>query len=343
MRSGYLTANGIRFHLLTDGEGPLVLLLHGFPQTSHAWHDLLPRLATHGYRVAAPDLRGYGGSSRPTRIRDYRTSKLGDDVAALIAALGEKKAHVIGHDWGGAAAWETALAHPEVVDRLVVMNAPPAEVLARALRSSLRQMRRSWYIFFFALPGLPERFLTRRHGEILARFFEGGGFSDEDLELYRDAICQPGAAISRARLLPRRGAHLLRRRSAPARQDGRLPHPRHLGRAGSGPGQGAHAPPGPIRPRAPPHRLPARCRALGRRAIPRSGGRAGDALPGGRRLARSRLHHTFHRLLGAVRGAGGEAIDDSLAIVVGVDVGPTGRRLPAHGAGQAQAIGSLGA
>jgi len=194
MRSEYLTANGIRFHLQTDGDGPLVLLLHGFPQTSHAWHDLLPRLAAHGYRVVAPDLRGYGESSRPTRIRDYRTSKLGDDVAGLIAALGEKKAHVIGHDWGGAAAWETALAHPEVVDRLVIMNAPPAEVLAKALRSSLRQMRRSWYIFFFALPGLPERFLTRSHGEILARFFEGGGFSDEDLELYRDAICRPGAA-----------------------------------------------------------------------------------------------------------------------------------------------------
>ena len=112
MRSEYLTANGIRFHLQTDGEGPLVLLLHGFPQTSHAWHDLLPRLATHGYRVVGPDLRGYGESSRPKHIRDYRTSKLGDDVAGLIAALGEKKAHVIGHDWGGAAAWETALAHP---------------------------------------------------------------------------------------------------------------------------------------------------------------------------------------------------------------------------------------
>ncbi len=194
MRTEFVAANGIRFHLRTQGDGPLVLLLHGFPQSSYAWRHLIPQLAAHGYRVVAPDLRGYGETSRPKRIRDYRISTLGDDVAALIAALGEPKAHLIGHDWGGAVAWETAFAHPEVVDRLVVINCPPAQALVRAWRTSLRQLRLSWYIFFFALPYLPERFLTRRHGGVLARFFEGGSFSADDLEIYRAAICRPGAA-----------------------------------------------------------------------------------------------------------------------------------------------------
>lgn len=194
MRTEYLTANGIRFHLETDGDGPLLLLLHGFPQSSYAWHDVLPRLAANGYRVVAPDLRGYGESSRPKRIGDYKAKVLGEDIVALIGALGEKAAHLIGHDWGGAVAWETAFAHPEVVDRLVVLNCPPAQVLARAMRTSRRQFRRSWYIPFFALPYLPERFLTRRHGEIMTRVFEGGDFSTDEVERYRDAICRPGAA-----------------------------------------------------------------------------------------------------------------------------------------------------
>jgi pimeloyl-ACP methyl ester carboxylesterase len=194
MRTEFVTGNGIRFHLKTDGDGPLVLLLHGFPQFWYEWRHLIPVLAARGYRVVAPDLRGYGETSRPTHIRDYRTSMLGDDVAALIVALGERKAHVIGHDWGGAVAWETAFAHPDVVDRLVVVNCPPAHALVRAWRTSLRQLRQSWYVFFFTLPGLPERFLTRRHGEVLGRVFEGGNFGEEDLEIYRDAICRPGAA-----------------------------------------------------------------------------------------------------------------------------------------------------
>jgi pimeloyl-ACP methyl ester carboxylesterase len=194
MRTEFVTANGIRFHFKTEGGGPLVLLLHGFPEFWYEWRHLIPALAAHGYRVVAPDLRGYGETSRPTRIRGYRISILGDDVAALIGALGERKAHLIGHDWGGAVAWETAFAHPEVVDRLVVVNCPPAQALVRAWRTSLSQLRRSWYFFFFALPGLPERVLTRRHGEALTRFFEGANFSADDLEVYREAICRPGAA-----------------------------------------------------------------------------------------------------------------------------------------------------
>lgn len=194
VRTEFVTANGIRFHLQTDGDGPLVLLLHGFPQTSYMWHRVIAALAPRGYRAVAPDLRGIGESSRPRRIADYRLSILGDDVAALIKALGEERAHVIGHDWGGLVAWETALAHPEAVDRLVIVNAPPAQAMVRTFLTSPRQLLRSWYVFFFALPGLAERLFKRRHGRVMTRIFEAGNFSDEEIKVYRDAICRPGAA-----------------------------------------------------------------------------------------------------------------------------------------------------
>jgi pimeloyl-ACP methyl ester carboxylesterase len=194
VKNEFVDANGIHFHVRTDGEGPLVLLLHGFPQSSYAWHHVIPKLAARGYRVVAPDLRGYGETTRPQHIRDYATKILGDDIAALVAALGEEKAHLVGHDWGGGLAWETAFAHPTVVDRLVVVNCPPAQVLAHAMRTSLGQLRRSWYIPYFTLPSLPERLMTRGHAKILARLFEGGGFSTDEINVYRDALCRPDAA-----------------------------------------------------------------------------------------------------------------------------------------------------
>ena len=192
MRTEFVTANGIRFHLRTDGDGPLVLLLHGFPQTSYMWEQVIPPLAARGFRVVAPDLRGMGESSRPRRIRDYRLEVLGDDVAALIRALGEERAHVIGHDWGALVAWEAALSHPEAVDRLVAVNGPPAQAIVRAFFTSLRQLGRSWYVFFFNLPWLPEWLLTRPRA--MARLLQPGNFSDREIEVYRDAITRPGAA-----------------------------------------------------------------------------------------------------------------------------------------------------
>ncbi|MGH2462001.1 MAG: alpha/beta fold hydrolase [Candidatus Limnocylindria bacterium] len=181
MRTEFVEANGIRFHAEVDGEGPLVLLLHGFPQFSYMWRHVLPALAERGYRAVAPDTRGIGETGRPSRIADYRLQILGDDVAALIEALGERKAHLIGHDWGGLIAWETALAHPEVVDRLITVNGPPAHIAPRGWRARLRQLARSWYAFYFALPWSPERFLTRRHAAIMPRLVEGGRFSPEEI------------------------------------------------------------------------------------------------------------------------------------------------------------------
>lgn len=187
-------ANGIQFRCLTDGDGPLVLLLHGFPQSAHLYRNLIPALAEAGFRAVAPDLRGYGQTTRPTRVRDYRLEILGDDIAALIRALGADRAHVMGHDWGGAVAWETAMSHPDVVDRLVAVNCPPAPALAHAMRTNLRQLRRSWYVFVFSVPWLAEWLLTRRHAALLSRAFSGSVITTEDEGFYRDAICRPGAA-----------------------------------------------------------------------------------------------------------------------------------------------------
>jgi pimeloyl-ACP methyl ester carboxylesterase len=188
----FVTANGVRFHLETDGEGPLLLLLHGFPQTSYMWHHVMPALAASGYRVVAPDLRGIGETSRPRRIRDYRLRILGDDIAALVGELGKERAHIIGHDWGGLVAWEAAFSHPEVVDRLIIVNAPPVQGWVRAVLKYPRQLGRSWYVFLFNLPWLPEWLVTQPQS--MRRLLRPGKFSDEEIGVYREAIGRPGAA-----------------------------------------------------------------------------------------------------------------------------------------------------
>ena len=155
-----VSVNGVRLHCVVEGEGPLVLLLHGFPETSHAWRKQIPELARR-FRVVAPDLRGYGRSDKPSGVDAYRTPVLADDVAGLVRAFGVERAHIVGHDWGGAVAWAFAMLHPDAIDQLVVLNCPHPAVMARALRSNWRQIRRSWYIFAFQLPWLPERILAR--------------------------------------------------------------------------------------------------------------------------------------------------------------------------------------
>jgi pimeloyl-ACP methyl ester carboxylesterase len=193
MRSEFINANGIRFHCLTDGAGPLVILLHGFPQFSYEYRHLVPALARAGYRAVAPDMRGFGDSSRPTRIEDYALETLGDDVAELIDSLGEPRAHVLGHEWGAIVAAETALSHPDKVARLILVNGAPALTMGRAIHHSWRQRIRSSYILFFRAPRLPEWWLTVGHGRFM-RLLLPAAVSGKDLAAYRDAICQPRAA-----------------------------------------------------------------------------------------------------------------------------------------------------
>jgi epoxide hydrolase 4 len=195
-RHEFVSANGIRFHVVTAGEGPLVVLLHGFPQFWYAWRHQIPALATR-FRVAVPDLRGYGQTDKPPKVSDYALPTLSTDVKELIGALGEKKAHVVAHDWGGAVAWDVALRYPEVVDRLAVLNCPHPAIFGKTLRSSFSQLRKSWYMFFFQLPWLPEAFL--RLGKTTENVFRGMAvrkdtFTDEDIAKFREAIRIPGAA-----------------------------------------------------------------------------------------------------------------------------------------------------
>ena len=194
MRSEFVDANGIRFHCLTDGTGPLVLLLHGFPQFSYEYRHLVPALARAGYRAVAPDMRGFGRTSRPSRIEDYALQTLGDDVAALVDALGEPRAHIVGHEWGGTVAAEAALSHPDKVDRLILVNGAPAITLGRAIHHSRRQRLRSSYILFYRIPRLPEWWLTAWHGRAMRLLLADDAFSARDLAAYRDAICRPRAA-----------------------------------------------------------------------------------------------------------------------------------------------------
>lgn len=194
MRHDFVEANGLRFHFVTEGEGPLVLLLHGFPQFWYAWRKQIPALAER-FRVVAPDLRGYGDTDKPPRIADYKPDILVQDVVALIEALGEKRARIVGHDWGGAIAWATALARPDVVERLAVVNCPHPAILLKKLRSSPAQMLRSWYMGFFQLPWLPEALLRSRVDRlIVGSSADARAFSREDREAYRAAFAKPGVA-----------------------------------------------------------------------------------------------------------------------------------------------------
>lgn len=188
-------ANGVRFHCATAGEGPLVLLLHGFPERWFSWEGPLEALAAAGYRAVAPDLRGYGLSERPSSGYDIDT--LSADVAALIRALGETRATVIGHDWGGAITWAAAERHPDVIARYAVLNCPHPWVLRNVgLFGSPRQLARSWYILFFGLPWLPEQWLSHDRGAIIARMLRRAAvdrtrFTPDRVARYRDSVRTP--------------------------------------------------------------------------------------------------------------------------------------------------------
>jgi pimeloyl-ACP methyl ester carboxylesterase len=191
----FITANGIRFHYVTQGQGPLALLLHGFPEFWYSWRFQIPVLAEAGYCVVAPDLRGYNESEKPRWGYDLRT--LARDVAALIVALGYDRAIVVGHDWGGVIAWQVAMRYPELVERLVIMNAPHPAAMLRELRS-LKQLRMSWYIVAFQLPWLPEYVLKRNGANEIGRMLRGSAVQKEAFPRavtahYQAAMSKPGA------------------------------------------------------------------------------------------------------------------------------------------------------
>src|ERR1700729_4169304 len=179
-----VSANGTRLHVAESGDGPLVLLLHGFPQFWWTWREQLATLSAAGFRAVAADLRGYGGSDKPPRGYDLVTAA--SDAGGLIRALGEANAVVVGHDWGGLVAWTLGAYYPKMVRRLAIVAVPhPLRLRSAVLTDPLGQGKRSGYAVGFQLPRLPERRLlegnARRVGRML-RDWSGPGWPDADTE-----------------------------------------------------------------------------------------------------------------------------------------------------------------
>lgn len=192
-----VAANGINFEVATMGEGDhLALCLHGFPEHAYSWRYQMPLLAKLGYRVWAPNLRGYGNTDSPQEVSAYKTRTLVEDVAALIKAAGAKETLLIAHDWGAALAWSLAMLQPQLINRLVILNLPHPVCFARELRRP-PQLFMSWYMYFFQLPWLPEKMLGRNNGRATSGIFRRTSrnpdrFPAEDLEVYRTNAARPG-------------------------------------------------------------------------------------------------------------------------------------------------------
>ncbi len=177
-------------------KAPLVVLLHGFPEHWWSWRRQLSALAAAGFWAVAPDLRGYNESDKPDGVDAYRIEALASDVAGLVRALGRERAFVVGHDWGAAVAWHVAQQHAAMVERLAILNVPHPLAMMRGLRRSPRQMLRSWYMFFFQLPIVPEKQLAARDYTFVRSTFRVDGFAAEEIDRYVDALRVPGALTS---------------------------------------------------------------------------------------------------------------------------------------------------
>jgi pimeloyl-ACP methyl ester carboxylesterase len=188
----------VRLRYVDAGDRPLVVLLHGFPEFWYGWRHQIEPLAGAGFRVLVPDQRGYNLSDKPKGVRSYGIDLLGRDILGLIDEAGREKAFVVGHDWGGAVGWWLGAKHPERLEKLALLNIPHPTVMRRYVTTHLSQARKSWYIFYFQLPGLPERSLRADNWKLAEKSLRvtsrRGTFSDEDLAAYREAWSRPGAA-----------------------------------------------------------------------------------------------------------------------------------------------------
>lgn len=202
MQFQYVKTNGITLHVAQDGpeDGPLVILLHGFPEFWYGWREQIQPLVEAGYRVWVPDQRGYNLSDKPKGIKDYTIDKLAADVIGLIDAAGEKQAVVIGHDWGAAVTWKTAELYPDRIKQMVAVNTPHPNLWMTAIRSSVQQLLKSHYVFLFQIPRLPETLLKRNHWQAATQSLRDssrpGTFKEADFVEYRKAWSQPNAMTS---------------------------------------------------------------------------------------------------------------------------------------------------
>lgn len=195
----FVETNGIRLHVAAAGpeEGELVVLLHGFPEFSYGFHHQMEELAASGYRVVAPDQRGYNLSDKPERIEDYTIDQLRDDIVGLIEAFGETSAFIVGHDWGGAVAWHLAASKPVYVKKLIAINIPHPAAMPRVMMKNPVQWVKSSYMAFFQLPEVPEKLMAANDFESMKQAMKGtarpSAFTEQELDRYREAWSQPGA------------------------------------------------------------------------------------------------------------------------------------------------------
>ena len=192
----YITINGVNLHYVTQGSGPLMLMLHGFPEFWYSWRYQIPEFASD-FKVVAPDLRGYNDSDKPASQSAYVMNELVQDVEGIISGLGYEKCVLVAHDWGGGIAWSFAYNYPHMVERLIIMNCPHPAKFSEGLRTP-QQLLRSWYMFFFQLPVIPELFLQSQDYQFIENAFKGmaikkSAFSTEDINAFKDAAAKRGA------------------------------------------------------------------------------------------------------------------------------------------------------
>lgn len=192
----YITTNGVKLHYVTQGEGSLMLMLHGFPEFWYSWRHQIPEFAKN-YKVVALDLRGYNDSDKPKNQSAYVMDEFVRDVEGVIKGLGYEKCVLVGHDWGGAIAWNFAYSYPQMVERLIVLNLPHPAKFGEGLRTP-QQLLRSWYMFLFQLPAIPEFFIQSLDYQLVETALKGmavnkSAITQADINAYKDAAAKRGA------------------------------------------------------------------------------------------------------------------------------------------------------
>jgi epoxide hydrolase 4 len=196
IRHAYAEVNGVRLHYAAAGSGRLILFLHGFPEFWRMWRKQLAEFG-RDHLAVAPDLRGYNLSAKPSRTESYHIRILVEDIAELVRHFGPGKAILVGHDWGGAVAWNTAIFHPELVEKLVILNAPHPAVGARELGENPAQRAASRYMLLLTAPEAEAILSANNYAwlaeAVLAEGLRRGYFDEEDRRAYLEAWSQPGA------------------------------------------------------------------------------------------------------------------------------------------------------
>jgi pimeloyl-ACP methyl ester carboxylesterase len=192
----FIRTNGITLHYVTQGKGKLMLMLHGFPEFWYSWRHQITEFS-QDYKVVALDLRGYNDSDKPQAVEAYAMKELIEDVKGVITELGYENCILVGHDWGGAIAWNFAYTYPEMVEKLIILNLPHPAKFQEGLTKP-QQLLKSWYIFLFQLPFIPESILQWNDYQAIAAAFQNmavdkSAFTQEDLEAYKDAAAKRGA------------------------------------------------------------------------------------------------------------------------------------------------------